>query len=81
MESMTIQEFVNLYRSQYSNLTEFARDLGITQSTISKYKNGQLQPNKKTAYRIFNQFGIIIKPFSEEGLIDYGFNILKNKGR
>jgi len=55
---------------------DLAEKLKCSTATISKYKHGKMQPSKRAAYYIYKEFGRVVTPFSEEGILSYAEQLL-----
>lgn len=65
---MTIKEFIEVTKAEQGiNDAELARRLGVSQTMIIYYKRGSI-PSLELARKIFKDFGVVVLPYSKEGL-------------
>ena len=64
---MTIKEYLEQKEKNVTNY-EIAKQLGISVAMISSYKRQGFNPSLRLAKRIYELDGVVLFPFSEEGV-------------
>jgi transcriptional regulator with XRE-family HTH domain len=55
-------------KEKVHNQYKLAKLLGVSQSTISNYKNGKTYPTLDVAALVYKRYGLRCEPFTEEAL-------------
>ena len=67
---MTIKGYISLLEDKGNKNYEIARILGISSGMVSSYKTQGYNPSLKVAKGVFKMCGIVLFPFSKEGVSD-----------
>ena len=65
---MFIKDYIETLQEDGAIGAEVAKVLGVSEAMVSCYKNQGYNPSLKVAKTVYQIEGIILHPFSEEGL-------------
>jgi len=68
---MRIEVFINTELLGYEKNYKLANKLGISPAMLSKYRSGETKhPSRTLAKEVYNQYNIVLWPYSLEGVTD-----------
>jgi len=67
---MKIKEYIGILEEEGRSNRDISLILGVSRSMVSSYKTQNYNPSQAVAIRVYDHSGIVLFPFSKEGVTD-----------